>query len=434
MATFLKKLGITLPIIQAPMAGVSTPAMAAAVSNAGALGSLGIGSSNVDQARKLIMDTRALTDKPFGVNVFCHQPAKPDPAKEAQWLAYLAPHFARYGANPPAEIHAPYPSFLENSDMVELLLELRPRVVSFHFGLPPDDTLDKLKSTGASLLATATNLIEAKAIAQAGLDAVIAQGYEAGGHRGCFEPDAPDQCLSMPDLVRLLVKEARLPVIAAGGIMNGADIAGALALGASAAQLGTAFIACPESSIDAGYRAALQGPGAAQTLMIRAMSGRPARCLGNKMTQIDDTTDPALIPDYPIAYEAGKLLNVAAKAKGETGYGGQWAGSGAPRARVLPAGDLIKALVEEWSTALVDGGETLTREQADALMADLWEKAGVVCISPSGWVRIIDNPPGDLDAFVALLVHEDGGKFGTDQKRKIIEIIREHFINAGLIA
>ncbi len=347
MATFLEKLGITLPIIQAPMAGVSTPAMAAAVSNAGALGSLGIGSSNVEQARKAILVTRALTDKPFGVNVFCHRPAKPDAEKQARWIAHLAPHFARYDAKPPVELHAPYPSFLEDPDMVGLLMELHPKVLTFHFGIPPTDTLDKLKGTGATLMATATNLAEAKAIAQAGIDAVIAQGYEAGGHRGCFEPDAPDACLQTAGLVQLLVKEIQLPVIAAGGLMNGADVARMLKLGAEAAQLGTAFIGCPESAVDAGYRAALFGPGARNTRMIRVMSGRPARCLGNKIAALDEKTDPVLIPDYPIAYEAGKLLNVAAKAKGETGYGGQWAGEGAPRARSMPAGELILRLHEE---------------------------------------------------------------------------------------
>lgn len=347
MSNLLHKLGIMLPIIQAPMAGVSTPAMAAAVSNAGALGSLGIGSSNVQQAKNAILQTRELTDKPVNVNVFCHRPAQPNPAKEAQWIAHLAPYFRRFGGQPPQSLQSPYPSFLENPQMLDMLLAFHPGVVSFHFGLPPQETIDRLHQAGAVLLASATNPAEAAAIADAGIDAIIAQGYEAGGHRGCFDPDAPDQNLTTLALTSLITKHLDTPVIAAGGIMDGQGIANALTAGASAAQLGTAFIACPESAIDDAYRKALQGPGATRTRMIRAMSGRPARCLGNRFTQLDEITDPALIPDYPIAYDAGKLLNLAAKKQGETGFAGQWAGQGAPHSRPIPAADLIAVLTQE---------------------------------------------------------------------------------------
>jgi nitronate monooxygenase len=175
---------------------------------------------------------------------------------------------------------------------------------------------------------------------------VVAQGIEAGGHRGVFDPEAPDTELGMLPLTRLLVAQAGLPVIAAGGIMDGQGVRAALDIGAVAAQLGTAFIACPESSADEAYRAALFSPRAYRTILTRAISGRPARCLSNRFTQWGIQTDLPH-PDYPIAYDAGKALNQAAKAAGEGGYGAQWAGQGAPLARALPAGELMARLVAE---------------------------------------------------------------------------------------
>ena len=181
---------------------------------------------------------------------------------------------------------------------------------------------------------------------------MVAQGYEAGGHRGVFDPDLPDDRLGTLALTRLFVTRLDLPVIAAGGIMDGAGIAACLTLGASAAQLGTAFIACPESSADAGFRAALLGPGALHTVMTSAISGRPARCLANRFTALGDAVDVRTIPDYPIAYDAGKALHAAAKAAGEFGYGAQWAGQGAPLSRSLPAATLVAELRSEMEQAL----------------------------------------------------------------------------------
>ena len=275
MDPFLRKLGIELPIIQAPMAGVSTPEMAAAVSNAGGLGSIGVGSVDAETTRQMIAAVRSRTDRPFNVNVFCNQPAVADAAREAAWLARLGPEFARYGAKPPARLTEIYQSFLTDDAKLAVLLAERPAVVSFHFGLPARDRIEALRAAGIVLLATATNLEEGKAIAAAGIDAVVAQGYEAGGHRGVFDPDAPDDRLGTMALTRLLVRKLDIPVIAAGGIMDGAGIAASLTLGAAAAQLGTAFVACPESSADAGYRAALLGPAAEHTMMTSAISGRP---------------------------------------------------------------------------------------------------------------------------------------------------------------
>ena len=352
MDPFLDTLGIELPIVQAPMAGVSTPEMAAAVSNAGALGSIGVAAVDSETTRQMIAAVRARTDRPVNVNVFCHRPAVEDAAREAAWLDRLGSEFVRYGAKPPKRLTEIYQSFLVDDAKLAVLLAERPAIVSFHFGLPARERIEALRAAGIRLLATATSLDEGKAIAAAGIDAVIAQGYEAGGHRGVFNPDRPDEQLGTVALTRLLVKELDIPVIAAGGIMDGAGVAAALTLGAAAAQLGTAFIACPESSADAGFRSVLLGASAEHTLMTRAISGRPARCLANRFTALGAAVEPGAIPDYPIAYDAGKALHAAAKARGEFGFGAQWAGQGAPLARSLPAAELIAQLRSEMQQAL----------------------------------------------------------------------------------
>ena len=342
----LDRLGVTLPILQAPMAGVSSPAMAAAVSNAGGLGALGIGAAGVAGARTMIDQTRERTSQPFNVNLFVHAPAWRNPAQDAAWIDHWRPEFARFGATPPARLDEIYTSFLTDDAMFAMLLDARPAVVSFHFGLPDAARITALRDAGATLLATATNLDEARAAQAAGVHAVVAQGWEAGGHRGMFDPDAPDDRLGTLALVRLCVRQTGLPVIAAGGIMDGAGIDAALALGAAAAQLGSAYIATDESLADAGYRATLAGPAAHHTTMTRTVSGRPARCLANRFTAAQGFA-PDAIPDYPVAYDLGKALNAAAKAAGEPGYGAQWAGQGAPLCRNLPAAALTRTLAAE---------------------------------------------------------------------------------------
>jgi nitronate monooxygenase len=349
--TFLDRIGIALPIIQAPMAGTSTPAMAAAVSGAGALGSIGVGAVDAEAAATMIAAIRALTDAPFNVNLFVHAPAISDAAREAAWIAALTPLFEAFDAEPPATLRPIYRSFAEDDAMLAMLLETRPPVVSLHFGLPSPDRIAALKGAGCTLLSTATSLAEAQAAKAAGIDALVAQGWEAGGHRGLFDPAAPDDRLDIMTLTRLLVRESALPVIAAGGIMDGAGIAAALDLGAIAAQLGTAFIACPESSADEGYRAALASEAARHTVMVDAISGRPARCLANHFTRWAEEHAALPRPDYPIVYDAGKALNAAAKAKGETGYGAQWAGQGAPLARAMPVAELVETLAQELAAA-----------------------------------------------------------------------------------
>ncbi|WP_371432764.1 NAD(P)H-dependent flavin oxidoreductase [Novosphingobium sp.] len=344
MTGLVAQLGLAHPVIQAPMAGVSTPAMAAAVNAAGGLGSIAVGATDADGARAMIADLKARTDRPFNVNVFVHAPAAADRAHEAAWCAGLAPLFREFGAEPPTALREIYRSFAEDDTMLAALVEARPAVVSFHFGLPGADRIAALKQAGCLLLASATSLAEADAARVAGIDAVVAQGFEAGGHRGMFDPDVPDEQLGTLALTRLLARRAGLPVIAAGGIMDGAGIRAALALGAVAAQLGTAFVGCPESAADAGYRTALAE--GRPTVMTRAISGRPARGLANRFTTWGESCG-LTAPAYPIAYDAGKALNTAAKTRGEAGFGAQWAGQGARLARSLPAGKLVHTLAEE---------------------------------------------------------------------------------------
>ena len=329
------------------MAGVSSPRLAASVCGAGGLGSIAVGATNATGARTMIDDVRGHTDRPFNVNVFVHNSPKADPVQDAAWLQWLAPRFAEFGASPPNTLKTIYKSFADDPDMLAMLLDRAPPVVSFHFGLPPADALSALRMRGIYLMATATNLEEARLIEAAGIDAIVAQGIEAGGHRGVFNPDARDDALGTMALTRLLVRQCRLPIIAAGGIMDGAGIAAAIDLGAVAAQLGTAFIRCPESMADDAYRAALTGPGAYHTTLTRLISGRPARALESRFTALVDHLEAYLPPDYPIAYDAGKALHAAAKARGEYGFGAYWAGQGAPLARTMSAADLVLTLRKE---------------------------------------------------------------------------------------
>lgn len=345
----IARLGLAVPILQAPMAGVSTPEMAAAVTGAGGLGGLGLGAATVEAAARAIAETRARTAGPFNLNFFCHAPPRRDAAVERAWIARAEPLFARFGATPPAELNEIYPSFRADDAMLALVLESRPAVASFHFGLPRPEQLAALRDAGVLLLASATSPEEARAIEAAGLDGVVAQGWGAGGHRGIFDPDGPDERLETEALVRRLARDGRLPVVAAGGLMDGADVVRALGWGAVAGQLGTAFVACAESLADAAYRARLHAAG--ETVMTRVISGRPARCLRNRFTDWgSDAADREVAP-YPCAYDLGKALNAAATRAGETGYGAQWSGVGAARARAAPAAEIVAALAAEMRRA-----------------------------------------------------------------------------------
>ncbi|QAU23799.1 nitronate monooxygenase [Dyella sp. M7H15-1] len=348
----LNLLSIQLPIIQAPMAGVSSPEMAAAVSNSGGLGSLGVGAMNATKAREAIRQFRMLSSGSLNVNVFVHRPAQINRQKEAEWLQRLSPEFERIGSKPPQNLDEIYTSFLADDDMLAMLAEERPKVVSFHFGLPRADQIETLHKAGIVLLASATNVQEAKAIETAGIDVVVAQGYEAGGHRGIFDPDAQDSRLGTFALTHLLTFAVDLPIIATGGIMDGAGIAAALTLGASAAQMGTAFVATNESLADTGYRQALFSDAAHHTVMTRVISGRPARSLANAFTHWGTRVPDDAIPDYPMTYDAGKSLNAAGKAVGQSGYDAQWAGQAAPLIRALSTQALMQVLKSELTQAL----------------------------------------------------------------------------------
>jgi len=333
-----QKLGILYPIIQAPMAGVATPELAAAVSNAGALGSIGIGASSVSAARTMIENTQKLTSRPFNVNVFCHERPKRDLQQEQAWLQFVSPLFKKHGASLPQELREIYGTF--NDQTLALLLALKPPVVSFHFGVPDFGAISKLKEHGIFTIATATSLEEAQLIESRGVDAVIAQGYEAGGHRGTFDSTNTDERLSTFVLASLLLQKTGLPVIAAGGIMDGRAIRAYLSLGVAAVQLGTAFVACPESAANEAYRRnLLEQP---RTLMTSAFSGRPARGLRNEFTQFCEQPNAPPPAAYPLAYDLNKQLTAAGAASSA-----HWAGQGAPLTRTMPASELVSTLVKE---------------------------------------------------------------------------------------
>lgn len=349
------KLGLRWPIFQAPMAGVSTPAMAAAVSEAGGLGAMGLGAAGVDGAREMLRAARGLTDRPVNANFFCHKPAVRDAASEAAWVEMMRPVFAEFGAEPPETLSEIYQSFATDRAMMDMVLEERPGVVSLHFGLPDPARIAELQAAGNLVFASATSAAEAQACVAAGVDAVVAQGIEAGGHRGVFDPEAADEELPTLALVAQICAAVEVPVIAAGGIMDGADVTAALDAGAVAAQMGTAFIDTEESAADAAYRAALGASESAPTVLTRALSGRAARCVSNRFVALGAALGPENAPAYPVAYDLAKALNAAAKAMGETGFGAQWAGSGFARLRSGSAADILRMIGAELDAAQSSG-------------------------------------------------------------------------------
>ncbi|MHA3078606.1 NAD(P)H-dependent flavin oxidoreductase [Acinetobacter sp. ANC 5502] len=342
--SILQQLNLEYPIFLAPMAGVSTPQLAAQVSNAGALGSLGLGASDLESCRKQILETQALTDKAFQVNFFCHRSETVDPQIAQQWIEYLQPHFAQFDQPVPQTLNCIYPSFLDSDDYLNLVLELRPTAVSFHFGIPHQHQIQALKNAGIVTMVTATNLSEAQAIEQAGIDIIVAQGVEAGGHRGTFNADS-DAAMTTIHLVQLLHKYCSIPIVAAGGIMTGQQARYALDSGASAVQLGTAFIQCTSSNASTMYREALFDEPITQ--ISAAISGRPARGIINDWhKQIDSIYRPK-IPAYPYTYDLAKQLHTAAAKHNHHGYAAFWAGAHVAEIRQLEAHELVQTLVKE---------------------------------------------------------------------------------------
>lgn len=350
MSRLFTSLGIRHPIIQAPMAGTATPELAAAVSEAGGLGSISIAAVDIATGRKMIRDLRERTAKAFNVNVFCHTPSVPDPLVERNWLDHLAPFFAEFKAPAPSSLHDIYTSFGADDAQLRLLLEERPAVVSFHLGLPPQSHIDALKAAGIVLFASATDVAQALAIQAAGVDAVVAQGIEAGGHRGVFDPLAADEQYSTLDLLEALRQRLSIAVIAAGGLMEGADIRNVLNRGAIAAQLGTAFVLCPESSANAAYRQMLASERASVTALTQVISGRPARGIVNRFITQVGVSDHPPVPGFGIAYNAGKLLSEAASKANNHEFSPFWAGTQAARAIALPAAELMALLIKQYAS------------------------------------------------------------------------------------
>jgi nitronate monooxygenase len=334
-------LGIEHPLIQAPMAGAASPELAVAVSGAGGLGSLGSALLPPDELIEQTRIVRDATDRPFNVNFFCHQPPKLDEAEAARARERLGPLYRELGLGEPPEPSVPPIAFDEAR--LAALLEIRPAVASFHFGLPDQAALDALHEAGCRILSTATTVAEAERLTERGIDAVIAQGAEAGGHRGSFLVAGDDGPVGTLALVPQVVDAVDVPVIAAGGIGDGRGLAAALALGAGGAQMGTAFLACPEVVIHPLYRDALRSARAEATTITRAFSGRPARALRNRATE--EAGDDALA--YPAQLSMSSPLGAAAAEHGSADFLPMWAGQAAPLAREMPAAELVARIVSD---------------------------------------------------------------------------------------
>jgi len=334
--------GIEHPIIQAPMAGAQASAMAIAVSEAGGLGSLPSAMFSAEQARTEMQVIRQRTDKPFNVNFFCHATPVDDPAREAKWVERLAPYRKELGIEQPAVAmgRAPF-----DDAMCALVEELRPRVVSFHFGLPERRLFDRAKAAGSIVIASATTVEEARWLDARGIDAIIAQGAEAGGHRGIFlSEDIASQPGTMA-LVPQMVDAVRVPVIAAGGIGDARGIAAALMLGAAGVQIGTAYLLTPESTISPIYRAALKSARDDQTVLTNVFTGRPARGIANRIVrEVGPMSTEA--PAFPLATGATFPLRQKAEAKGSGDFTPLWSGQAPRFAREMPAGELTRALAQ----------------------------------------------------------------------------------------
>jgi nitronate monooxygenase len=357
----LQLLGTQLPIIQAPMAGVQLSAMAVAVSNAGGLGSLPCAMLSLDALRAELQAITTQTSQPYNVNFFCHALPAHDAEKEAAWRAALARYYAEHNIDA-STIAAGAARTPFSHDAADVLAPFKPPVVSFHFGLPCADLLQRVKSWGATVLSSATTVAEARWLEAHGADAIIAQGLEAGGHRGMFLPantlgdhiglsspwptDWSTELLTQQGTFTLLpqiVAAVRCPVIAAGGIADAAGVRAAMALGAAGVQVGTAYLLCPEASTSAVHRAALQSPAAQHTALTTLFTGRPARGIVNRVMR---ELGPLCIsaPPFPTATAAIAPLRAAAEKQGLGDFSPLWSGQNAAGCRAIPAAQLTQAL------------------------------------------------------------------------------------------
>jgi len=336
--------GIELPIVQAPMANATAVDMAVAVANAGGLGSFPCAALTDDKVAEGVAAIRSRTNRPINLNFFCHKAAPPDEARDAAWLKRLAPYYAELGAEmPKLPLKASIVPFTAATCAV--VEQLAPAVVSFHFGLPDAALVARLKAAGCKIISSATSLREAQFLAAGGVDAIIAQGAEAGGHRGMFiETDVATQIGTLA-LVHEIVNAVRVPVIAAGGIVDGRGIAAAFALGAAGVQIGTAYLDCPEATISPVHRAALAEPDR-QTVITNVLSGRLARSILTRFVREQGPLNEA-IPNYPLATPALLPLRAKAEAKGSGDFSLLWAGQSRASNRNLGAGSLTKALADE---------------------------------------------------------------------------------------
>ncbi len=341
--TLQSLLGIELPIIQAPMAGVQASALAIAVSNAGGLGSLPCAMLTMEAMRKELEALRAGTSRPYNVNFFCHKPPQPSAEREKAWRAALAPYFREMAIDPEAipvgPGRAPF-----NAEAAEILAEFKPAVVSFHFGLPSEELLARVRAFGARIMSSATTVEEARWLESQGVDAIIAQGAEAGGHRGMFLTEDLATQVGTLALVPQIARAVRVPVIAAGGIADAKSVAAAMALGAAGVQVGTAYLLCPEATTSAVHRAALKSEAARHTALTNVFTGRPARGIVNRVIRELGPMSTA-VPAFPLAAAAMAPLRAKAEARGNGDFSPLWAGENATGCREVPAAQLTRELL-----------------------------------------------------------------------------------------
>jgi nitronate monooxygenase len=344
-------LGLELPIVQSPMLGSSTPELAAAVSNAGGLGSIACASMTPEALSAAIADMRGRTNGAFNANFFAHKAAAADPDRMRRAADRLAPYYAEFGLEPPHDLAASLPPAEPgfSGDVLAALESAPPPVVSFHFGLPEGDAVARLRAAGSRVIATATTVAEARALEEAGCDAIIAQGWEAGGHRGAFEVEDEAAGIGLMSLIPLIVDAVSAPVIAAGGVADGRGVAAALALGAEGVQIGTAFLGCPEVSIPEKHRRAISASTGADTRLTRSGSGRPARGLSNRYAR--EMTGEADIAPFPLQRALTQKLRDADQSE-SMDFQFLLYGQSAPLNRAMPAADLVRRIAEETEAAL----------------------------------------------------------------------------------